>query len=413
MATVARMKVKTLKQYLSAGSFGISLLLHGLIFFVVGGMIIVDAVKPKATFMQVEGGDTAQVEEMPPLPDMPDENVPVSQDTPVTQDSTPAPSVSIDQISSSVATTVPTFMMAPPTGLDKGAGGLPSGLSGGGRGEGSGLPRVFSPFGRSEAAPDALRGTIYDLKTKRQGGSTGDNPVAKLQETMSALYKNKGDKSYLDSRFYQAPTNLYTTSIFVMPMDANNATSSFKCDDKIKSPGWMAYYEGWMTPPETGEYRFTGMADDNMMVIVNRKVVLHAFWPQQQLGTMIPTGSDWEPNDASKTDGWSVMPTVPANLKHLARYRGGWMRLEKGTAYEIKIILTEAYGGIYSATLGIEQKGVAYPPGTGPGPQTELPIFKQAEFSEAEITAFKQWRSSYVTTGPNFGLSANGVRKPE
>jgi hypothetical protein len=407
--------MKGIKQYLPVGAFGLSLLIHLALLLTISGIIIIDAVKPKADFLHVDGS-VANTEETPPLPDFPDESTPDNPDVQSNPDATTtqAPAFSIDQISSEVTTALPSFMVAPPNGVSMGSSGIPSAESGG-KGKGKGMPRpnVFSPFGSTTVSADALVGSIYDLKKNRQGGSMGNNSIALLREAFAALHKNKGDKSYLDRKYFKASTSLYASSIFVMPMEAENATRAFKCEDQIKSPGWLAYYSGWITPPETGEYRFVGFADDNMLVIVNRKTVLHAFWPEQKLGDMISTESDWEPKDADKTDGFSVIPTAPAGLRHLARYRGSWIKMEKGTAYEIKIVLAEAYGGIYSATLGIEQKGVTYPPGNGPGKQTQLPIFKLAEFTPAEIAAFKGWPSDYVTEGPNFGLSANNIEKPE
>ncbi|MCD8283633.1 MAG: hypothetical protein LUD52_02790, partial [Opitutae bacterium] len=162
-------------------------------------------------------------------------------------------------------------------------------------------------------------------------------------------------------------TTLYTTSIFIVDKKTGNSTNSARApeafadeDGKIpfEASGWLCYYEGWFGVPETGMYRFVGMADDAMAVGVDKKTVLYAFYPREGHGPAVNFVTGWEPNNCcgvGGNDGLELSLSGVGQRKTL--YKGSWLRLDANRRYRIQVIFGEAYGGLAGATLGIQKYG--------------------------------------------------------
>ncbi|MDR1191859.1 MAG: hypothetical protein LBK60_09410 [Verrucomicrobiales bacterium] len=416
-----------MKNYLAVGSLGVSILIHLALFITISGVILIQAVVPKVPFIAGDpaSASVAPLPEAPPEP-MDDTPAPPAQDPVTDSEATAMPSMELDRQIVSQAVSSPVFNLTPSVNFAQSAGGdVPGQSTAAGDNAPAAAPKpgAFSPFGSSTPFNDAMHGSIYDLRKNVDGKpvkSDKPNAVPFLIEAFTNLHKNKGNRAYLDKKYYKGPTTLYASAVYMPPMSANIATTAFKSEKLVGCPGWLAYYEGWMTPPATGEYRFVGFADDNMLVFVNHKMVLHAFWPGQVLGKMIPTGGGWLPRDAAETDGRSAFKDLPPKLTNngkngsqYARYYGNWIPMEKGTAYKIVVVISEAYGGVFSAMLAIEQRGVTYPAGTSPAQQTRLPIFKLSRAGTPDDATMRRWPSDYDPAGPIFGLSANGVAQPK
>ncbi|MDR1191695.1 MAG: hypothetical protein LBK60_08570 [Verrucomicrobiales bacterium] len=431
------------KNYLAFGSLGLSLALHLAIFFAISGIILIQAVAPKIPFLADQPAAAADAAEFPPPPELPDDLAPpaaAAPDQAAADEVTAAPNLTLNNqiVAAAAADTVAHFT---PPSLFSAAGGhrddavTPAATAAVEKTDGPRKPVVFSPFGQTTPFKDGLTGTLYDLKKMPDGklypANKGTPAINKLggsakavqlmNETFLALHRGKGDRAILDQKFYRAPTTLYNASIYIPQMGAAAATSAFKSEHLVTAPGWLAHYEGWFTPPASGRYRFVGFADDTMLVMVNGKTVLHAFFPGWQLNCLPSTVSGSWPPDAEATDGRSVFQSLPnpatankpgsATVFH-CRYNSPWLALEKGTAYKIVIVLAESWGGAFSATLGLEQQGVKYPKGDSVAQQTKLPIFKLSNAGRPDAATMHRWPADYDPDGPNFGLSANGVTPP-
>ncbi|MDR1191123.1 MAG: hypothetical protein LBK60_05570 [Verrucomicrobiales bacterium] len=414
---------QSLRRYLPIGSLGVSLLLHMLIFLGISGVILIQAVVPKVPFVAAEPASPSDSLPLPPEPEDEMTPAPVTDSVDLAREPT-ALSFSLDtQIASQNAVT-PAFTVGPMMALSGLAGGgVPDNSAASTNAKSDAAARAvakFNPFGNTTAYGDSLQGYIYDLTKSpdgkpykaKEGGPKVQ--VSQMIEAISALYKNRGDRAYLDRKFFRGQKPLYAPMIFMQPLRADQATTAFGCAGQVACPGWMAHYEGWMTPPETGEYRFVGMADDVMLVVVDGRPALYAFWPGQGLRAPIqPMPSGWLPRDMWETDGRSAAKGIPEKQQHHTRYYGQWLSLEKGKAYRIAVIISEGWGGVFDATLGIEKRGVEYPKGGGPFNQSLLPIFKLSNTSLPDAATMDKWPSNYTADGPCFGLGENGMKPPQ
>ena len=312
--------------------------------------------------------------------------------------------ISLPDLPTSSVASLNTGMMG--GGSSKGFGGGSGGGIGSGMGVGRGNGKNFvGAFGASFKRPNALEGTLYDLKFSPSGKALGaDSParIAQIQKAFETMDRNwSGTKALLDGRYRQAELKLYASNIFIPPRNAAEATKAFDCEKEIQAPGWLAYYEGNFSPPITGKFRFVGLGDDIMVVAVGGKTVLSTFWPNSKLNVTRFEAS-WLPKDAGKTDGQGLRFPPHAG----GRYAGEWLELRKGQTYRIQIAFGESYGGLFSAALLIEQQGGNYPTA---GRDTQLPIFMLEPLTPEEIQLKRSNHIDYQTEGPVFGTAINGA----
>jgi hypothetical protein len=293
-------------------------------------------------------------------------------------------------------------------GLGGGAGGGDG--PGFGPGRGGGIHKV-SMFGAQRKGINMLEGTLYDLKRDKNGRNLYDfgNQGARISEMQKAylgFIRAGMHKSYFDGKYATAPDKLYVSNLFIPPVNANEATKAFNCADKIQAPGWLGYYEAWISPPETGSYRFAGMGDDGLLVAVQGDVKLWAPWTQGGMQTWVKSKgkNEWGPAVAYKADGG--LPALGAG----GRYFGSWFELRKGQAYRIQIVIAEGYGGLFSAELMLQQKGKKGDP--EPAITEPLPVFKLAPLTPEELALRKGSRMAWSPEGPNFGCEINKVAVP-
>ena len=290
-------------------------------------------------------------------------------------------------------------------GLNDGSGGGSDGKHGIGRGGNN----FVSPFGMRNKSANMLEGTLYDLKTdkNRKHLYPAEDQRARIQEMHTAFtgfVKNGRSKSFLDGKYATAPEKLYASHILIPPMNAAVATKSFECEKYIQAPGWLAYYEGYITPPETDSYRFVGMGDDGMMIVCQDEVKFWGPWTQGGMQTWVKARKDWEPAGAYHARG--SLPHLSTN----GRYYGSWFEMRKGSRYKVQILFAEAYGGLFSASILIQQKSklaTASPPMNVP-----LPVFKLAPLSPEEMQLKKDMRMAWLPEGPSFGCEINNVSQP-
>ena len=297
-------------------------------------------------------------------------------------------------------------------GDSKGSGGGSGGGQGTGHGIGIGGGKnfvSFNPFGAFAIQANTLEGTLYDLKKAVSGRERFDfndkrKRIDEMKTLLLGLQKARFRKQYLDSRYFQAPQKLYATHIAIPPMNANTATRAFNCESVIQAPGWLAYYEGWISPPETAYYRFAGMGDDAMMVALDNKLVLWAFWPEQGRQTWFPPEKDWAPQSAYANN--SSLDAAGQG----GRYFGSWVYMEKGKTYKVQIAFAEATGGLFSAEVQI-QKGIS-PNDKAVNNDVALSLFKLSPISDEEMKLKGTTQQRWTKDGPDFGCEINNVKSP-
>lgn len=293
-----------------------------------------------------------------------------------------------------------------------GGGGLGGGGSGGGRGEGigrgvgdgmgdgmgTGLAGKFNPFGMLSQTPNALIGTFYDLKQTDKRKPTGITN----EQTQEVIrdFVNKGWKeTSLSREYFQAPQKLYQTKIYIPLMQAEGAPAAFNCEKDVQPSRWIIVYRGSVTPPKTGRYRFVGAGDDVLVVrFNNRHVFDHGFYGGTtglHLSRMINvlTGEN-DDRDLQRRLRDSPMKIPVEFYKYPTtndwnRAIGGlavgpWFEAKAGTSYPIEILLSEIPGGLFCASLMIEQVGENYEKSSTGSPV--LPLFRLDHQSPAVTT---------------------------
>ncbi|MDR3228541.1 MAG: hypothetical protein LBT53_03925 [Puniceicoccales bacterium] len=290
----------------------------------------------------------------------------------------------------------------------KGFGGGAGGGIGTGIGPGRGNGRnMVSLFGLGGKGANQLTGTLYDLKKDRRGSNrfAFGNAGARISEMHKAfLGVAKSGQSFLDKNYPSAPEKLYASHLLIPPVNAALATAAFNCADKIQAPGWLAFYDGYISPPESGSFRFAGLGDDALLVTVDNDVKLWAPWTQGGMQTWFKAKRDWQPAGAYGASGH--LPNLGSN----GRYYGSWFSMSKGSRYRVRIVIAECYGGLFSASLLIQQKSRVAD--ENPPLNVALPVFKLAPLHADELKLKTGMRMAWVQEGPNFGCKINGVTEP-
>ncbi len=289
-------------------------------------------------------------------------------------------------------TTSMDFKMPAMGGL-KGAGGN---LGGGGLGSlGFGIS-FDTLFGGDASVGNELVGVFYDLKQSE----TGD-PVTMNDKRYCYILKTFMESSWkpkILEEFFRAPKKKHTLALIVPVMDAKAAPDAFGVGDIVEPKHWVIHYQGEITAPETGRYRFCGLGDDVLIVRINRKIVMDASWSAWR-GKI----TDWE-SRAPETGKFQNFDT-PQSVVY-----GDWIRLKKGQPVAIEILLGEIPGGKFSCSLLIEQAGKTYKQITVAatekyegGVRSVLPIFKLGEIPAGLKEKMKINPAQCTLEGPIFG----------
>ena len=143
----------------------------------------------------------------------------------------------------------------------------------------------------------------------------------------------------------------------------------------------MAHYSGKVTVPKTGTYRFSGLGDDYLMLMINGRPRLVASWGDIQASV----AGRWEPTEPSGRFT-SPMPGMPLVF-------GDWINLKAGEVIDIDLAIGERPGGKVGFVLHVEEKGVSYR--KAPNGRPILPLFTTAGFSEEERTRLTAAFGSY------------------
>ncbi|MEI6891824.1 MAG: hypothetical protein V5783_06605 [Pontiella sp.] len=278
---------------------------------------------------------------------------------------------------------------------------------GGGLG-GIGFSMKIDLFGGDKGSGNELEGRFFDLKMEPDG-EPSDLEYVKLGNSEEEKEKEKSEErrknnefveimrsfagswnpSRLESRYFMAPKSKFATSFMVPYMKAEEAPKAYGVQDEVDPKRWVAYYDGKIAAPETGRYRFWGIADDILMVRVKGRLVIDANYPGLQ-GKI----TDWQSDDprnrklkSSREQGYVI---------------GDWFHMTKGKPTDMEVLIGELPGGWFYCRLLIEQDGVEYRKGTGGRPI--LPVFKTVDIPKQLIPKMKLDPGVCTATGPNFGV---------
>jgi len=356
----------------SLGAFALSAIIHASVFLLVGSYVVFEGVVPQTPFLAVQGpADLLGEEEVLPEPE--DFQDPVSMPTVADEFSTEAATAgeatSADILVSTGINS--TFSLPPAVGAPSVNPKIGFGTGGVGEGKGAGAagPRgniVRTLFGSSESVPAAMKGTLYDLKQKKGGGSAD-------QAEFIRAFAAAGFKRSMLRDFYEAKVQLFATQIFMPCIKADEAPKAFQAEKEIQPLNWLVFYEGKFASPDSGNYRFVGQGDDVLIVRVNGKVVFD--------GSLITAGQGNEPLAGLKPKPEQIRDEQRITSWFPLVY-GEWMALTAGVNNTIEVLVGEIPGGEFYAYLMIQKEGKKYDLDPARGNAPILPIFRTLESSD-------------------------------
>jgi len=257
---------------------------------------------------------------------------------------------------------------------------------------GSGLPgqaRLGPPaFGLPEPNANALVGTFYDTKQDPHRKPTGMTPE-KLRDVIKEFTTRGWNERSLEGHYYKAPQTLYQTKIYIPEMSAGEAPKAFNCEKEVEPSRWMVIYRGEVTPPKSGKYRFVGAGDDVLVVRFNGQNVFDHGFTQGTTGLYVPgnvagLAAKPENRDLAKVlrGGAMKLPITFYQYDTTQNWNksigglavGPEFEANAGSRYPIEILISEIPGGLFGASLLIQETGVTYQKASTGAPI--LPVFR-------------------------------------
>lgn len=251
-----------------------------------------------------------------------------------------------------------------------------------GDGDGSGAGGGGGGFGSTGARPGSLEGRLYDFKQTPDGKDIPYNLAdrAEFVDRIARLHRSNFSAPAL-RRHFQAPNSLFLTHLAIPLTDAGSGPKFFGAEKTIKPSGWMAHYRGKITAPKTGTYRFSGLGDDYIAVLINGRPRLIGCWSDIQEGI----AGRWEPTEPT---GRFKSPFSGMRLVY-----GDWIKMKEGEVLDIDIAVGERPGGKVGFILHIEEKDAEYR--TAPDGRPILPLFATAPISGTEKIRIMEEFGSY------------------
>jgi hypothetical protein len=239
------------------------------------------------------------------------------------------------------------------TGLATGTNGSLGSLSGSGGG-----------YGQAGTGTGFV-GTLYDLKqtpdqkptdiaeTEEELSKGTDRHWQKSSATVNGLkvlrsFVKTWDLRLLD-QYYKAPNPLHATQICIPLTPSKNAPIAFHVEGTVHPRRWNVVYHAKVVPPDSGEFRFIGFADDFLVVRVDGQNVLDATYGGEELDI-----------DANVKEDVGIGPEKQP-LKC-----GKWIRMEVGTPLDMWVLIGEGPGGSSGFLLMIQKRDDNSPVGDYP-----------------------------------------------
>lgn len=276
-------------------------------------------------------------------------------------------------------------------------------------------------FGRDKSmGGNELTGTFYDLKQTKDGKlSKLGQLYAKAKkegknttEAQKIFYEelarfNKGWRLSRLNEYFQAPKKKFGTFFMIPTIQSTTATKAFGVSDVVKPDFWAAYYEGYISAPEDGHYRFCGYGDDILLVRIGKRLVIDASYAPYRPDLH----TDWE-SDAENNRKYPI--GKGAGKDEL--YIGDWFRMTKGKPVKMEVLIGDVGGRCSSQLLIEKKKGQTYKQASytyktkdmdqaETGSRPILPIFKTKAIPDNKelIKQMKIQPDQATIEGPSFG----------
>ncbi|WP_035604956.1 hypothetical protein [Haloferula sp. BvORR071] len=282
------------------------------------------------------------------------------------------------------------------------AGGMGGSGSGGGRGDGHGQgfgsgtgpgkgmgTGMQNPFGMINPNENALEGSFYDLKQtnkRKDSGMTNE----KIRDVIHE-FCNRGWKESILDDYYKASVKLYQTKLYIPLMPADAAPAAFSCEKEVQPSRWVVVYRGNVTPPRSGKYRFIGAGDDVLVVRFNNKHVFDHGFTSGTAGIYLAGNGIQFLKGKAENEDWEKIFRKDYPMKRPVTYyeydstrnwngaigglaAGAEFTAEAGTKYPIEILVSEIPGGLFCASLLIEEVGQKYEASSSGSPV--FPLFR-------------------------------------
>jgi hypothetical protein len=186
--------------------------------------------------------------------------------------------------------------------------------------------------------------------------------------------------------YYKAPQTLHTEQIFIPKLKAAEAPKAFQVEGKVQPRRWIVIYKATIVPPESGDFRFVGFADDFLVVRVGGRNVLDGSWSSEKL---LPEANDSA--NAGPAPGY-------ADRQGQRLAAGKWITMEAGASLEMEVMIGEGPGGDSSFFLFIQQRGVDSAPG-------DYPVFQLKDVEVPSWTDPDGVPSGFTKKKMVFGIS--------
>lgn len=363
------------------GSFAVSLLIHAILLLIIGSIVIVPAAVEKFLPVTSVAPPPMEIPEPPPMeasasePLEEESGSPISDVKEVLQSEQPtsdlealvvetpnsqAPSLNASSGGASVSGDVFSHL---------GAGG--QGGSGGGKGaSGSGTARKTVFFGTTAPTKGLLVGTFYDPSRTRDGKDVGLNSPGITANAATAFVEGHGAVSAFKN-CWKSKEALYATTLTFPACGIADVFEAF--GEKVGStkPTFLLHYTGYIATPVDMTFRFNGLGDDLVFVLVDGKLVLaleNSGAVGKEDGQRVEV--NWQTNTARRVKGYKWMGWQPSDdlisitadekTPGYDRYTcGTWMSWKANEYHKIDLLIGEPTGG-FAAWFFVEQKDRSY-----------------------------------------------------
>lgn len=338
------------KSPLAPASLILSVLVHALVFFIVGGAVVYEGLIKSSPIFQAAEVSGSQDPDMEVIPEPDQEESIEAPKAPTLEQSPGSPSADLpmqtaDTPADLLVTSLPSTINIPAAvtvtaraplqaGNNAGGGsGTGNGSGGGGKGpvRNVTMQQLFGSDGSDHGA--GLKGIFIDGKRDAKGNPR--NRASLFMET----YENSGAKGLLRD-FWSSKKELVGTQIFVPIVDAIEMPKAFGLEKEVQPNRVFVIYSGTVVSPISGTIRFLGYADDHLQVRLGDQPVFKFQWPNR----------DARPGDPLHRIGSGTCGF------------GDWFEVTKGQSYPIEILIGEGGGGKFAAFLLYEIKNKKYDP---------------------------------------------------
>ncbi|MCP4885065.1 MAG: FecR domain-containing protein [Planctomycetaceae bacterium] len=200
------------------------------------------------------------------------------------------------------------------------------------------LPELTLP--KLNPKHQSLIGSVfgYDRATTIVKSKVSDDFIG--QELLPLIRSQFQDKSCLNAFNQSDPIPFRGIAGAYHEFPNRNGLTTYSRDG-----GWMAWYRGQVSPPQSGRYRFWGYADNHLLVAIGGKPVFEGSRRE----------SSFKKLGIPRTDN----PALPCLIAPAGFACSEWIELT-GDPVRIDIMLGEVGGNITSGLLLVEREGASY-----------------------------------------------------